>query len=355
MTSQGRLDADLLRRAREAYESSFDGEAWFGRCIFLSFYCERGTCTFCFRSVARHKERHAPRARRSLASVLTEALLIRAFGWRIEFLTGGYGSLEDDELVRTVRLVSQALGRKLWVNLGELSPVMLGRLRPYVEGVVSSIETINPSVHERVCPDKPIEPYERMMVQAKALGYRLGFTIIIGIGESRDDFPLLEAFISKHSFERLTIYALRPVRGTPFTQGPSSEEVAWWIAKTRAAFPSIEIIAGSAEYRLEEAALFLRAGANAITKLPATKLFNTPDGERLGVLAQDAGRRWTGTFSHPDPLHAADWESLMDGIDLTGEERESLRRTLEDYLSRMGRRKEEKKVIGGEVSVLPGE
>ena len=139
------------------------------------------------------------------------------------------------------------------MNLGEISTGLLEELSPYVEGIVSSVETVNPEIHERVCPDKPIEPYEDMIVRARVLGFKQSFTIIIGLGETEDDFPLLESFIKKHCFERITIYALRPVQGTPFTEGPAAEEVAWWIAKKRIAFPHIEIIAGSAEDPLPSA------------------------------------------------------------------------------------------------------
>ncbi|MFP4524476.1 MAG: radical SAM protein [Candidatus Woesearchaeota archaeon] len=332
----------LLEQAQKAYQDSFDGDAWFGRCIFLSFYCERGTCTFCFRSVAKHQRRHARKARRSLASILTEALLIRAFNWRIEFLTGGYGILDDEELLRTIKLTSQALGRKLWVNLGAIPKDLLERMTPYVEGVVSSIETMNPALHEQVCPDKPIEPYEEMMSEAKKLGLKNGMTLIIGLGEREEDFPLLEEFIKKHGIERITFYALRPVKGTPHTKGPTREQVTWWVAKTRAAFPHIEIIAGTAEYRLDETPLLLEAGANALTKLPATKMFNTAKAEELERLVESTGRKWTSTISHDDPAQAAEWDAWIRNIDLTADEEATLKRTLDDYLERMRKKKEKK-------------
>ena len=170
-------------------------------------------------------------------------------------------------------------------------------------------------------------------------------TIIIGIGETREDFPLLERFIKKHGFERITIYALRPVRGTPFTEGPTPEEVAWWIAKTRIAFPKIEIIAGTAIYRIEEISLFLNAGVNAITKLPATRMFNTDDATIVHEQIASVGRTFTSTFRHPDPLHALDWKAILDKTDLTGEEKEKTLESLYKYLDTMEKRlhKEEKK------------
>lgn len=321
----------LLARAKPLTKK----EAWFGRCIFLSFHCERGTCTFCFRSVA--KDTKAIKAKRSLASILSEALLIKAFGWRIEFLTGGYGIVEDKELLRIIRLVHQILGEKLWVNLGEMDSQLLEELKPYVEGIVSSIETINPVLHKQVCPDKPIEPYEEMMDKARKIGFKLSFTIIIGLGETKEDFPLLESFIKKHEFERITIYALRPVNGTPFEKGPSPQDVIWWIAKTRIAFPDIEIIAGSAEYRKEEIPFLLDAGADAITKLPATKIFNKDAGKYIEQLIAKTKRNFTSSFSHQNVNEALDFEQEINDLDLTQEERTQLKRTLRSYLEMMNK------------------
>ena len=320
---------DLIAKAKPLTKK----QAWFGRCIFLSFHCDRGTCTFCFRSVAKHT--NAVKAKRSLGSILAEALIIKAFGWRIEFLTGGYGIVEDTELLRIIKLIHQILGEKLWVNLGEINSNLLEELKPYVEGIVSSIETINPLLHKQVCPDKPIEPYEEMMDKARTLGFKLSFTIIIGLGETRDDFPLLAAFIKKHDFERITIYALRPVKGTPFEHGPSPQDVTWWIAKTRIAFPHIEIIAGTAEYRKAEIPFLLKAGADAITKLPATKIFNKDNGKHIEALIEQTGRDFTSTFTHPNPKEALDFDALIDALDLTTEEKEQTKKTVASYLSMM--------------------
>lgn len=330
--------AKLVAEARKVHEANFDNSVWFGRCIFLSFYCERGTCTFCFRSSKHAQQKDPVKAQRSLASIITEALLIRVFDWRIEFLTGGYGILEEEKLLRTIKLVSQAMGRKLWVNLGEIGLDMMDEIVPYVEGIVSSIETVNPALHKTVCPDKPIEPYEEMIIKGKEMGFKQSMTIIVGLGETHDDFAITKEFMEKHDFDRITIYALRPVAGTPFTVGPTPEEVAWWVAKIRIAFPKIEIIVGSAEYRMPEIPLMLQAGANAITKLPATKMFNKENGRRMEELITESGRTFTSKFTHPNVHEAADWEQLIDEIELTDEEKKAVKKTLNSYLDMMSKK-----------------
>ena len=327
-----------LYLAKTIYTKNFQKQAWFGRCIFLSWYCERGTCTFCFRSVTKHTISHPDKARRSLASILAEAMLIKGMGWRIEFLTGGYGIANDYELLRMVKLVSQILNEKIWLNLGEIGTTMLEELQPYVEGIVSSIETVEPKLHKLVCPDKPVEPFLDMMKMAKEKGFKLGMTIIIGLGEEKKDFDLLKEFIEDNNIDRITIYALRPVAQTPFTKGPESVDVAWWIAQTRIAFPKIEIIAGSAQYRIPELSLFLDAGANALTKLPATKMFNTKDGLRVEEEFKLAGRETQSIFHSENPKEQINWEEMLKRADITKEEREEVRIALNHYLTAFEKR-----------------
>jgi biotin synthase-like enzyme len=330
---------ELINQAKEIYTDNFGNEAWFGRCIFLSWYCERGTCTFCFRSVTKHTISHPDKARRSLASILAEAMLIKGMGWRIEFLTGGYGITNDTELLRMIKLVSKILDEKIWINLGEIGTSMLEELQPYVEGIVSSIETVEPTLHKQVCPDKPIQPFIDMMKTAKEKNFKLGMTIIIGLGEKKDDFELLKTFIEKNSIDRITIYALRPVAQTPFTKGPDSLDVAWWIAKTRITFPNIEIIAGSAQYRIPELNLLLNAGANALTKLPATKMINTKDGSRVEEEFRLAGRETQSVFHSKNPKQQANWDEMLNRAkDLTTQEKQEVMTALNHYLETFEKR-----------------
>lgn len=330
--------AALIDQAKAIYKDKFKDLAWFGRCIFLSWYCEKGTCTFCFRSVTKETIKDPSKARRSLASVVAEAMLIKGMGWRIEFLTGGYGILDDEEVKRLVKLVSVVLEEPIWINLGEMGISMLEDFKPHVQGIYSSIETLEPELHKKVCPDKPIEPYVEMMKNMSELGFKNAITIIIGLGESKDHFSLLENFIKENNVGRITIYALRPVRGTPFEHGPSPVDVAWWVAKTRIAYPDLEIIVGSARYRIPEISLFLDAGANAITKLPATNMFNSKDALRVEEEFKKAGRNFTGTFTSKDVYSQADWQGMINKLDVTNEEREAIRKTLFMYLDSMAKK-----------------
>ena len=138
----------LLEQAQKAYTQNFPPTTWFGRCIFLSWYCDVGTCDFCFRSTVKHKIRHASSAKRSIQSILTDAIIGKNLGWRIEFLTGGYRIFSFPEMLDIARMVSEVYGHKIWINLGTMDEEKLQKMKPYVEGVCASIECMNPELHD---------------------------------------------------------------------------------------------------------------------------------------------------------------------------------------------------------------
>jgi biotin synthase-like enzyme len=323
---------DTIEQANKVFTENWGKDVYYGRCIFLSWYCERGTCKFCFRSTIHHKVKHAKSAKRSMASILVEAVLAKNLGWNIEFLTGGYGIYPFEEILEIIQNVNKILGKKVWVNLGSFTKEQLEQLKPYVEGICASIETVEPKLHDELCPDKPIKPYSDMLKEAKAVGFKTSIAIIIGLGET--DIELLHKFIKEHELDRITFYALKPVPGTIFEkkEGPKSEYYADWIAKTRIAFTKLEIIAGTTARRYKEAEILFRAGANAITKFPATKLFGTEQAEVVEEGAKKAGRTFKGTLTK---LPDIDWDKEADILDLDPVLKEQLKEKLRQYLKVM--------------------
>jgi biotin synthase-like enzyme len=291
------METDILGQAERIYLQNFDRTARFERAIFLSWYCSRGDCTFCYMSTQKERIKNPRLARRRLESVLAEALITKACGWNIEFLSGGYDSYTIDELVELTRLVASVYDRKVWLNMGALSRDEMKRFVPYVEGVCGAVETVNPRLHARVCPSKTLEEVEQMLETASELGLKRSVTIIIGLGESRKDIPLLFELVRKHRLDRITFYALNPHKGTGFTKGPDADYYIEWVARTRIQFPKLEIIAGSWVDRLEEVALLLRAGANSITKFPAIKLFSSVHAKKLEEQVRLADRELVGTMT----------------------------------------------------------
>ena len=289
-----------------------------------------GTCKFCYRSTQKSRIKHAQHAKRSIGSILVEALLAKNLGWRIEFLTGGYKSFPIQELVEIAKLVEKVYGEKIWLNLGALSKQDLDKFRPHIKGIVSSIETVSPELHGKICPDKPIEPYEDMFSYAKDL--KKSITIVIGLGEKRDDFELLKNFINRWKLNRITFYALKPVQDTPYTKGPTTEEYLWWIAKTRITFPQLQIIAGTTLRRYKEVGQILKAGANAFTKFPITKKFNSEEAKYIEKDIKQAGRELKGTLTQ---LKDIDWHKQIDNLDIDEQIKTEVKEKLKIYLKRM--------------------
>ncbi|MBT3985592.1 radical SAM protein [archaeon] len=302
-------------------------KCWFGRCIFISWYCDVGTCKFCYRSTQKSRIKHAKHARRTKESMIVEAILAKNLGWRIEFLTGGYKIYPIEELVDIAKIISKVYGEKIWLNLGALKKEELELFKPYVKGVVASIETVNPELHKTICPDKNIEDYEEML---KIEGFMKSMTIVVGLGEKREDFPLLKEFIQKYKLDRITFYALKPVPGTPYEEGPSTEDYCYWISETRKAFPELEIIAGTTARRVGEVSKVLEAGANAITKFPATKKFNSEEARVLEAEVAKAGREFVSTLTK---LPDIDWAKEVDKLDI--ENKEEVKKKLFLYLDKM--------------------
>ncbi|MBT3323633.1 radical SAM protein [archaeon] len=320
----------MIEEANKVFRENYDNKAWYGRCIFLSWYCDKGTCKFCFRSTIKHKIKHSNKATRTKESVVVEAILCKALGWRVEFLTGGYGIFPIEELVEITKLVSEVYGEKIWLNLGVISKEDLEKFRPYVKGIVSSIETVEPILHKEMCPDKDIEPYEDMFEYAE--GFRRSMTMVIGLGEKKEDFDLLEKFIEKHQLDRITFYALKPVTGSPFTKGPETEDYIWWIAKTRIRFPKLEIIAGTTARRYEEVGRLLEAGANAFTKFPATRKFGTKEAYRIEEDIKKVRRELVGTITKLPDLN---WDKEVEKLNLDKEFEIKVKEKLKSYLGRL--------------------
>ncbi len=322
----------MSKKANKIYLQNFKPKTWFGRCIFLSWYCHLGTCKFCFRSTIKHKIKHAKTARRSLPSILTDAIIGKNLNWRIEFLTGGYKIFPFKDILKIAKYVSQIYNQKIWINLGTLKKSELIKLKPYVEGVCASIETTNPSLHNKLCPDKPIKPYSDMLKLADSLGFKKSITIVIGLGEKKQDFPLLKKFIQEHKLDRITFYALKPVKTTIFKKSPSKSYYAWWISQTRIAFPKLEIIAGLTPKKPEYTKVILNSGANAITKFPAIRLFNSKKAKLIEKQVKESNRTFASTLTK---LPNIDWNKEVDKLKLSKDLKQKTKLKLNQYLAKM--------------------
>ena len=324
----------LIEEANEVYLNNFPKNVSFERAIFFSWYCSLGDCTFCYMSL--NKEKQDPKkARRRFSSILAEAIICNVMGWKIEFISGGYESYSREEIKFLLKTISEIYGNKLWINIGTLSKSELENLKEYVEGYAGTVETVNWDLRKIVCPSKKLKPILKTFQHCSELNIPVAITIIVGIGETIDDFPNLKKFIEEYNISRITFYALNPHKGTPFKEPPTKEYVAQWIAKTRLAFPKIYIIAGAWLDKIDYYPLYVRAGANGITKLPIIRKFASNELKTLKKSIKQEERILNGFF---DELPKIDIDKLVQELNcntFSPELKTKIKIKLESYFSRM--------------------
>jgi biotin synthase-like enzyme len=305
---------------------------FFERAIFLSWYCSRADCTFCYMSTQKERITEPKSARRDYASIFAEAIISKACGWKLEFLSGGYGSFSIDELVFIADGVSRIYGSKLWLNLGGLNRKELALLLPYAEGYIGTVECINPKVHDEVCPSKPLSEVLKSFSYCDEMNLKKGITIIIGLGETIDDFLLLKDFIRLHGIDRITFYSLNPQPGTPFKSSPPIGYYSEWIRKTRDAFSSLHITAGAWHDKTSYFSELIMAGADCITKFPALKMFGSKKALSVEHEVVKAGRKFSGTFSKMPDI---DWDSEIERLGFNERLKGKIRKKIGGYLKKI--------------------
>lgn len=250
-------------------------DIYFERAIFISWYCSKGDCKFCYMSTQKDKIKNPRLARRTKESILAEARLCKLLDWKIEFISGGYESFTMEEIKDLLKEIKNIYKEKLWLNIGTLTEEELIILKPYTVGVSGPLECVNPKLRKIICPSKPMEDIDIMFKAADKLGLKKSITIILGLGETIDDFKHLKKIIKDYNVDQITFYRLKPQKGTVFENAKpiTKEYFVDWIAKTHQEFPGIKIIVGSWIGHLDEISDLIKAGASGITKFPAIKMF----------------------------------------------------------------------------------
>ena len=283
---------ELIAKAQEIYKDNFPMQTWFERAIFISWYCAKPTCKFCYMYTIKDQIKNPRMARRRVESILAECLIAKICNWEIGFVSAGIASWATKDLKEILEGIYKVTGKKQWLNLGVLRERQIETLLPYIEGITGTVECVNMDIRPGIVPDKPIEEINNMFEIADKYKIKKGITIIIGLGETIEDFPKLVEFIKKWNVDRVNFYRLVPHEGAHFNIGPKTDYYIKWIAKTRIEFPKIEIIAGSWPDKTEEIPKLLEAGANAITKLPAIKNFGKKPAKEIEEGAKKAGRKF---------------------------------------------------------------
>lgn len=304
----------------------------FERAIFLSWYCSVGDCKFCYMSTQKDLIKEPKKAKRTFESIFAEALITKACGWEVEFLSGGYDSYNFDEIVFITKTINQITGKKQWINIGVLSEAELKKISPYLEGFTGAVECVNEEVRIDVCPSKPKAPIVKTYKLCDKLNLKKGMTLIIGLGETIEDFNSLEKFIKENGIDRITFYALNPQKGTSFTKSPELDYYVSWIKKTREKFPELKIIAGAWHDKTEYFSKILLAGADNITKFPSLKMFGSLKAKEIEDEIKLAKRKFLGTLTK---MPKFDWDKEIQKLEIDEKLKIKLKLKLEEYLKGM--------------------
>lgn len=293
---------DLLKKSNEITLREHGKRITLERAIFLSWWCDKGDCAFCYMSSQKPRISEPTKARRNINSILAEAELIRRMGWNVEFLSGGYGSFTTREIKNISKRIYNITGKPVWLNVGITRD--LEEYGQEIIGITGAVETANPELHDKICPSKSLDDITEMLNMAGELGFKKAITIILGLGETPEDLKYLFNLIKDEGINRVIFYSLNPHKDTPYenTPQPASLYYASMMAAIRIKFPELEIIAGTWIDNLANIGPLILAGANGLTKFPLFKMYGTNHGRRVEEEVKWAGRKLEGTFTDLNSL-----------------------------------------------------
>jgi len=306
----------------------------FQRAVFLGWYCKYGDCSFCYMSTKANKQEKNPKkCRRRFSSIFAEVLICKKLGWDIEFISGGYESFSKEELLFIIKTISGIMNEKLWLNIGYLSEEEIEMFKPYMKGYAGTVETVNWELRKKICPSKKLKPIVDTFERCDKSNLKKTTTIIIGLGETIEDFKNLKDFIEKYNVDKITFYALNPHEGTPFEKSPSLEYYKKWIQKTRENFPDLEIVAGAWIDKIDYYVPLIKSGADSFTKLPSIRKFNSKEFQKLESYFKKNNIEMKGTLTKI-PCDV-DWNKEVDNLDIDKEMKQKVKKKLRQYLSKM--------------------
>ena len=293
---------DLIKKANETTLNRHGNLITLERAVFLSWWCDKGDCAFCYMSTQKNKIKDPKKARRNVYNIYAEAEMCKRLDWNIEFLSGGYESFTTQEIKEIATTIKDITGDGVWLNTGITDE--LGEYESEIKGITGAVEVANPEIHERVCPSKKLEDISNMLDVAGDLGFKKAITVILGLGETLEDVGYLMDYIRDHKIDRVIFYSLNPHKETVYANSsqPASLYYAQVVAQVRLAFPDIEIICGTWIDNLANIGILILSGANGITKFPLFKMFGTKYGKRVEEEVKWAGRELKGTFTDKTQL-----------------------------------------------------
>ena len=296
------MDFDLIKKANETTLKNHGNLITLERAVFLSWWCDKGDCAFCYMSTQKEKIKDPQKARRNINNIFAEAEMCKRLDWNIEFLSGGYESFTTQEIKNIAKKIKNITGDGVWLNTGITDE--LSEYESEIKGITGAVEVANPKIHKKVCPSKKLDDISNMLDVADDLGFKKAITIILGLGETLEDIGYIIDYIKEHKIDRVIFYSLNPHKETIYANSsqPASLYYAQVVSQIRLAFPDIEIICGTWIDNLANIGILILSGANGITKFPLFKMFGTKYGKRVEEEVKWAGRELKGTFTDKTKL-----------------------------------------------------
>ena len=296
------MDFDLIKKANETTLKNHGNLITLERAVFLSWWCDKGDCAFCYMSTQKEKIKDPQKARRNINNIFAEAEMCKRLDWNIEFLSGGYESFTTQEIKNIAEKIKNITGDGVWLNTGITDE--LSEYESEIKGITGAVEVANPKMHKKVCPSKKLDDISNMLDVAGDLGFKKAITIILGLGETLEDVGYIIDYIKEHKIDRVIFYSLNPHKETIYANSsqPASLYYAQVVSQIRLAFPDIEIICGTWIDNLANIGILILSGANGITKFPLFKMFGTKYGKRVEEEVKWAGRELKGTFTDKTKL-----------------------------------------------------
>ena len=146
---------DLIKKANKTTLDNHSNIITLERAIFLSWWCDKGDCAFCYMSTQKNKIKNPHKARRNVSNIFAEAEMCKRLDWNIEFLSGGYESFTTREIKEIATTIKDITGQGVWLNTGITDE--LDEYGSEIKGITGAVEVANPEIHERVCPSKKLD------------------------------------------------------------------------------------------------------------------------------------------------------------------------------------------------------
>ena len=274
-------------------------EIYFERSIFINWTCAIADCKYCYLSTRpKHQAGTQPKAIRSKESILAEVLICKLMGWKVGYITGGLRVESIDYLKDLIEKINLIYEEKIMMNFGPYAHSEIIKLKPYVKGMGSAIESFDEDLHNFICSSKPLKSLTKFLENLQKENLQKLITIILGVGEKKEDVELVIENIKKYDINQVQLCFLKPQENTIFDEVPPPDPLymAWWIAKLRIACPKLIIKVALVKERISDVSLYLKAGANGFSRFMVFSDFGSKYAQQLEEGCREAGRELQGQF-----------------------------------------------------------